>query len=243
MKYTPILSAFFLALLFTTLFSSPLMAQEITGKRTITVMGEGETNVAPDVAVVRFGVVTRHKNPEEARRLNAEAASEAMNAVRALGIEERNIQLETLRLQPVREYNQEAKRYEEVGFEAIRQVKVDVEDLEKLPALVATVVQKGANRLVGIAYDLKAKDASRNEALREAAAKAREKAQLLASALGATLGQVLTIHEQNFYYAPPQPYMRTEAMAMKADAAPEPDAYASGEIEVRASVQVVFEIE
>lgn len=226
------------------LFATTAMAQhEDTRLRTITVSGEGTVDVIPDQATVRFGIVTRANDPETARQRNAEAAREAMNAVRSLGVAERKIQMQTLQLQPAREYNQETRRYEEVGFEAIREVVVVVEDLDTLPTLVAQVVQRGANRLNGIHYDLQDRDAVRDEALRKAVQRARAKAALMATTLGADLGPVLQIAEQGLVM--PRPQMQVEAMYARASAdqaAPEPEAYAAGEIEVRATVQVVFEL-
>ena len=209
-------------------------------KRTVTVSGEGLVRVEPDQATVRFGVVTRAEDPEEARRLNAAAASEAMNAVRALGVEERKMRLETLRLQPAREYNAQTRRWDNIGFEATRQIVVELDDLEQLPTLVAEIVQKGVNRLDGIAYDLKDRVEARNEALRKALGDARGKAALMASTLGEELGRVLTISEQSFSFPRPMVRMAQAEMVMGKATAPEPEAYAAGEIEVRAVVQVVF---
>jgi hypothetical protein len=83
----------------------------------------------------------------------------------------------------------------------------------------------------------------RNDALREAAENARDKARLLAETLGARLGPVRMINEQSFSM-PPMRVRSAEmtAMAAKADAQPEPDAYAAGEMEVTASVQVSFDL-
>ena len=50
-------------------------------QRTLTVSGEGILPVMPDQASVRFAVSTRHEDPEDARRLNAETSKLAMNAV------------------------------------------------------------------------------------------------------------------------------------------------------------------
>ena len=225
------------------LFMLPVQAQDMDtkdDKRTISVSGEGIVRAEPDQATVRFGIVTRAEDPEEARRLNAAAAREAMNAVRALGVDEGRMRLESLRLQPAREYDAQTRRYNDIGFEATRQVVVEVEDLETLPALVAEIVQKGANRLNGIAYELKNRTAARNEALQKAMADAREKAHLMAATLDEEIGQVLTINEQSFSFPQPQIRMAQAQMAVAKSAEPEPDAYAAGEIEVRAVVQVVF---
>ncbi len=224
----------------------PTQAQDMTmpqKHRTVSVGGEGIVQAEPDQATVRFGVVTRAEDPEEARRLNAAAAAEAMNAVRALDVAERKIRLETLSLQPAREYNPQTRRYDEVGFEAVRQVIVELDDLEKLPTLVARIVQKGANRLDGISYDLKNRDEARDEALRKALTNARDKARLMAQTLDVALGPVLTIAEQSFDFPRPVLRMAQAEMALSKDAAPEPDAYAAGEIEVRATVQVVFALQ
>ena len=165
--------------------------------RTLSVAGEGILQVVPDKATVRFAVSTRHKDPEDARRLNAETSKQAMNAVRELNIEERKMKMQGLRLNPVHEYNQKQKRNEQVGYEAQRELTVEVEDLDTLPSLVSIVVQSGANRLQGVEYGLQDKEAARNQALVQAIEKARNKAQLMASTLSVELGNVLQVTEQS----------------------------------------------
>ena len=210
--------------------------------RTVSVSGEGVIKAVPDKATVRFGIATRHDDPEEARRENAEIAKETMNAVRSLGVDERKLRLETLRLQPVREYNPETRRPEDKGFEAVRELVVEIVDLEVLPTLISQVVQKGANRLNGVSYGLQNKDAVRNEALVKALTAARQKAELMVKTLGADLGEVLQINEQSFSFPTPVVRMSDQPMMMaKAEAAaPEPEAYAAGEMDVKAVVQVIF---
>lgn len=222
----------------------PAMAQDNDDtRRTVSVSGEGTARAAPDMATVRFGVVTEADDPEAARQQNAESAREAMNAVRELGVPEEDMRLETLRLQPRYEYDNDRRRREIIGYEATREVVVELDSLDLLPTVVAQVVERGANRLSGVQYDLRDRDSVRNEALQEAVTKARDKARLLAESLDAGLGRVLQISEQNYDF--PRPFVRMEA-AMAADqqaAAPEPEAFAAGEIEVNATVQVVFELE
>ena len=228
------------------LSAGPVSAQTIGdllrgSERTVSVTGEGEVRVEPDEATVRFGVVTQDENPEAARERNAEASSQAMNAVRELGIPEGHIRLEMLRLEPTYEYDEQRRTREIVGYEAIRMVVVELDDLEKLPTLVARVVQQGANRLEGIEYGLQERSQARNEALQEALRDARAKAELMAGTLDEQIGQVLRIEEQNIDF--PRPVIQTSARAFdKAEsaAAPEPDAYAAGEIEVTANVHVSF---
>ncbi len=211
-------------------------------ERTVTVGGEGTVDAEPDEAAVQFAVVTRAETAEAARRENAEAAESAMNAVRALGIAERKIQLLTLRLDEEWDYrnNQRVRK----GFIARRDVKVTIEDLDLVPGLVAEVVQQGANELGGIRYGLQNREAVEDEALRAAVARARRKAQLMAEALGARLGGVVRIAESGVHSPRPQPVMYARAeMAMDERQESNPGAYAAGEITVRATVTVVFELE
>jgi uncharacterized protein len=193
---------------------------------------------------VRFGVVTRDEDPVKARQLNEEASAKALEAVRNLGVPERKMKVTVLQLNEIREYDRERRRQISAGFEAIRQVVVELDELDKLPQLIAQVTQHGANRLFGISYDISNRDVIRNEALKKAAADAREKATVLSSELNVTLGKVLTVNEQSFHFPGPIPVRAM--MADQREAAMDmgtPEAYAAGEIEVRAQVQIEFLIE
>lgn len=235
-------STVLLSLILAGILVLPVAAQE-ANPPTVTVSGEGTVTTQPDRAVVRFGVVTRAETAPEARTNNATAAKNAMNAVRDLDVPEEKMRLESLRLQPRYEYNDENDRRELVGYEATRQAVVELDRPDVLPQLVADVVEGGANRLDNIDYQLSDRSRFRDEALREAAQSARDKAGLLAETLGADLGPVRTINEQNFDFVRPRPQPARMQMAKTADAAQaEPEAYAAGEIEVSAQVQVVFDL-
>ncbi|MFB6229936.1 MAG: SIMPL domain-containing protein [Salinibacter sp.] len=230
-----------LSLLLAVLAVVPAAAQD-DDRSTVTVSGEGTATAQPDQAVVRFGVVTQAQAAEKARTQNATAAKKAMNAVRALDVPEEKMRMESLRLQPRYEYDDEDERTL-VGYEATRQVVVELGRLEVLPQLVADVVESGANRLSNISYQLSDRTQFRNEALRKAARAARNKARLLAETLDAELGPVHAINEQSFDFVRPQVKTARAGMAKATSGAQaDPEAYAAGEIEVSAQVQVVFNL-
>lgn len=210
--------------------------------RSIRVSGEGLMETPPDMAVVQFSIVTNADSPERARTLNGEASRKAMNAVRALGLDETDLQMRTLRLQPHRVWNSEKRTWEEKGFEATRGVEATVRDLEQLPQLVADIVDEGANRIDGVRYDLDDRQELQREALKQAVADAEAKAEAMVGVVGASVGTVITIEEQGV--SVPQPIFRNfEAMASKdASGGAEPEAFAGGLIEIRANVVVVFEL-
>ncbi|WP_263787177.1 SIMPL domain-containing protein [Salinibacter grassmerensis] len=220
--------------------AGPVAAQD-DDRSTVSVSGEGTVTAQPDQAVVRFGVVTRAATAEQARSQNASSAKDALNAVRALDVPDEKMRMERLRLQPRYEYNDEKNQRERVGYEATRQVVVELDRLELLPQLVADIVNSGANRVDNIDYQLSDRTQFRNEALREAARAAREKARLLSETLDARLGAVRTINEQSFDFVRPQPRVaRMEMAKTTSTGQEEPEAYAAGEIEVSAQVQVTF---
>lgn len=218
-------------------------AQGAPPVRTLTVSATDTLRVAPDRAVLRFAVVTRSRQPEEVRRLNDEASRRALDAVRALGVPERQIQVRQLSLGEDVEFRD--GRRVRLGFVARRAVEVVLDDLDLLPAVVAAVVEQGATELGGIAYEVRDRRAHEDEALRRAAQRARQKADVLASTLGATLRGVHSVSESSTTFAPPMPWARTAMfdVAVAAHAEADPGAYAPGEITVEASITVVFELE
>ncbi len=238
------ISLFLWAVLLLIIFGKYGYAQAEIQQQTVSVSGEGIVKVEPDLVTVRFGVVTRDDDPVKARQLNEEAAGNALNAVRALDVEERKIKVTVLQLNELREFDRERRRQIPAGFEATRQVVVELDDLDKLPAMIAQVTQHGANRLFGLSYDIQDREQAQNDALRKAAANAREKASVLTAALDVELGRVLRIQEQSFRFPGPVAVraMTTEQMDAAMDMG-SPEAYAAGEIEGRAQVQIEFLIE
>ena len=195
--------------------AAPAQEPEPTARPTVSVSAEGVVEAEPDRAVLRFGIVTRAAEAEEARAENEAAAAEAMNAARALGITEEDLRLETLQLFPQEERDPDTGRVRRITYEATRLLTVRVDSLPLVPTLVARVVQQGANRLDGLEYELSRRDSVRDAALQEGVATARQKA---------------------------RPMMRMEMAEARGQAEPDPDAYAPGRVEVRATVSVVWEL-
>lgn len=213
-------------------------------QNTVTVTGNGSVMTRPDRATVYFSVVSEHRDPKETRRMNEETARGVVSAVREMGIEESKIQLQALRLQPLREFDPQTRQYIEKGYAAVRQLKVELANIDQLPDLVSTVVDQGANRLDRVFYDIKDEDSYKDQALVKAVTRARNKAEIMAENLGVEVGSVLEIEEMNM--SDPFPVLRSEPRATvvtaKSEGASGQDAFSAGEIEVQAAVRVVFRI-
>lgn len=218
------------------LVAGGVAAAEQDDPRSVTVGGSATVHAAPDRADVRLAVVTQRDSAEAARADNEAAAAETLSRIREQAIDDSDVRTADLRLQPRHEYDPETREHREIGFEAVREIHVHVRDPERLPALIAEVVAGGANRLHSVQYDLDDRTEARNEALREAALAARDKAHVLASTLEAELGRVVAIREQRYDFGRP----RMAQLETVSDRAGDPEAWAPGEIEVTAEIEVRF---
>ena len=213
-------------------------AQEAVAERPrqISVTGQGQVDVAPDMAVVRIGVTHQSEVAAEALQQTSDALARMLERLTGLGIEARDVQTANLSLNPVWRDSSDGRRQPEPwGFEASNVVSLRLRDLAQVGAVLDALVSDGANRLEGISFALQEPQAVQDEARRLAVADAQRKAALYAEAAGVTLGPVLSLSEG--HDAAPRPMMMD--MAMRAEAVP----VAAGEVGLRASVQMVFGVE
>ena len=239
----PIIAVAILAAVLLFADASNLSGQDTRDQpRVISVTGKGKVTSPPDVATIRFNVVTRDADPETARAANAEASKQALNTIRNLGVDEDKIQLDHLSLAPLREWDQEKRRHIDIGFEVNRGVLVELDDLDLVPTVVAQIVQSGANRISRVGYSLSNDDEAQVNALARAVENARDKATVMLSALNESLGKVVEVREQSVH--PPTPIVRAyAATAVEKSSDSSPEAYAPGLIEVTAQAVVTFEIQ
>lgn len=204
--------------------------------RVLTVTGTGEVARAPDMAVIRVGVVAQDKSASTALSRSSEAMVRMQQRLAEQGIEARDIQTTQLSLTPVYENASGTRTRKIIAFEAMNAVLVRVRDLPSTGAVLGTLVEDGANRIDGISFTLQDSQESMDEARRRAVADARRKAEVLADAAGVELGALRDLREAGG--GAPRPMMM-ERMAMDA-AASVP--IAEGEISLSATVTMVYEL-
>jgi hypothetical protein len=237
-----------LALVLALTLSAPALAQGLrldVGQtpRTITVAGDAVVPAPPDRALVTFGVETEGQEPRETLRRHEEEVQRVLTAVRRMRIADREIEVQSLSLGERYDHTPDG-RPRRTGYVASRTVTITLDDLTRVPDLVSTVVQEGANRLYGLAYTLRDADRYEDEALREAYVRAREKADQFAAASGVTLGRIVAAQEQGTLAYPPVPMPMANVARMEAVMADGAGgAYSTGAQEVRAAVVVTFQIQ
>ncbi len=225
----PMLRILFVLLL-TALTAIPLSARAVD--RLVTVTGYAAVSVAPDSAMIRVGVTSLGKNAREASAANAKQMTAVIEAIKASGIDGRDIQTSRLSLQPQYDANKPgAARL--TGFRATNEVTIRIRVIGNLPTILDHAITAGANEMSGIEFVVSQQSKLLDQARGEAIADAHRKAELYAQAAGAKLGRVIAITEQGAS-PPPRPMMQ----ALRAGAVP----VVPGERTLQASVTVSYEL-
>lgn len=214
--------------------SAPFSAAD---RNLLSVSGTGEVTVKPDVAYINMGVTTRDPDATKVQKDNAAAMNAVIAAIKAAGIDEKDIKTSAFNMYPV--YNYETQPQTITGYEINNTVSVTINDLTKVGAAITAAMGAGANTTNGISFALKDSDAAYQEALKLAVAKAEAKAKTMAEASKIKLGAPASISEGGVSIVYP---MMERAADMAKAAADIGSTVQAGELKVSASVSIVYEI-
>lgn len=204
------------------------------GLSRLTVTGEGEARIAPDMATIQLGVTTQAASAAEAMRQNAQGQTAVIDALTGAGIEAADVQTSGLSLNPVMDYG-EGRAPTVTGYQASNMVSVRVTDVPRLGEVLDAIVAAGANEINGISFTRDDSAATEDQARRAAVEDARHKAGILAEAAGLTLGPVLVLRDSPDPQGPRPMMMEARAAS---DAAGVP--IAAGEVAMTAMVEMQF---
>jgi uncharacterized protein len=173
---------------------TPGAATDGTTEHTLSVTGSGKVTVIPDIATINLGVVIERPTAKAAREAAAVAMTAVVDAVRKLGIADKDIATANVSLNPVYDYpNNAAPKIR--GYQLQNTISITVRDLAKLSDLLDNSVIAGATTVNGISFDVADRTAAEAQA-REAAVKdARTKADTLANGLGVRITGVASVAE------------------------------------------------
>lgn len=184
-------------------------AEEKRMERTITVSGTARVAAEPDVARLTSGVTSEADTAREALARNTEAMRKVIAALKGKGIDPRDIQTSSFRVEP--KYSTPKDRAPGIiGYRVVNQVHVAVRDLARLGEILDELVTSGANQLGGLDFEVTKADVLKDTARTEAVANALRKARLLAGAAGAQIGDVVAIAEE-FEQGPMPGHVMTRA--------------------------------
>jgi uncharacterized protein len=160
----------------------------------ISVTGEATVSVPPDLAEVEAGVTSDAKTAREASETNNATMGKLLLALKAAGIDARDIQTSRLSLQPQNAPNRTGSAAI-TGYRASNRVTVRLRDVSKVAGTIDMLVGAGANDIGGINFMVSQASKLLDDARTQAVADARRKAEIYARAAGVTLGAPLNISE------------------------------------------------
>jgi uncharacterized protein len=184
-----------------TLTDTPEPAQEPTStcdsSRSIHVSGTAVVNVLPDRALIQLGVQSNGRTPKEVQARNAATISKVIKAVKALGVEAKDISTDRYIIEPI------YVPYDSLnidGYRIYNIVSITMRDVDKTSDAIAVAFQSGANQVVNVEFYTSELRKYRDQAREMAMKAASEKASALSQAAGADTGCVLNISENSWSY-------------------------------------------
>ncbi len=207
--------------------------------RSISVTGTGQVRAEPDIATVNTGVEVRAETVAAARAGAAEASNAIIAALRAHGVDERDVRTVDFYVYPEYDYRDETPRV--TGYVFSNTVQVTVRDVERIGELIDAIAVAGGDavRFGGISFAHADPGALSGEARELAIADARGRAEQLAELTGVTLGSIVSVVETSWA----APYAGFSPRAEFAAADSLGPSIQPGTSAVTVTVQAVWEIE
>lgn len=205
----------------------------------IIVSGEGQSTVAPDLALLTLSVMREAKTARAALDANNDAMAAVIAAMKSAGIKDRDLQTAGIQINPRYNYTNKpdgSQEAELVAYQVTNTLSVRIRDIDKTGEILDKAVSLGVNQGGGISFSNEDPKAAVTEARKKAVADAMAKAKTLAEAAGVSIGRVLEITDQNIAPAP----MPINAKAFDAAGAAVP--VQAGENAYAVQVTVTFEL-
>ncbi|WP_407282235.1 SIMPL domain-containing protein [Methanolobus sp. WCC1] len=180
-----------LALMAATLYAgSQGTAQENT-EHTISMSGYAEQKVVPDTASISIGVVTQEITANGSSSENAVIMNSIVNELKALGLEDREMQTSYVSVSPV--YNYTGGRTI-TGYSASNSVDITTKKLDMINEIIDRSAAAGANQIGSLSFSVSdtMQKELRDELISEAVTDSRLKADMLASSLNVKITGVKT---------------------------------------------------
>jgi uncharacterized protein YggE len=209
---------------------SVAVAQETTPPA-ISVSARGEVRVTPDRAQVQLSVQTRATTAADAVRDNAARQTQVIQAIRKLGIPDRQISTEGYSVSPETRNDKESLTPRIVSYRVSNTISVTLTDVSLVGRLLDAAVESGANDVSSIAFFSSEAESAYQRALAAATANATAEARAIATAAGGRLGALIDLGAASQNWASP---MTGRADRLMAAAIPTP--IMAGEQTVSASV-------
>lgn len=222
-----------------------------SGPITISVSGEAEITAVPDVAKFTMTVTEKGADGTAAQGAATTKVNDIIAALKAAGVDEKDIKTDYYNLYPVYKYEQTpcpmGSYYcpsEEIedGFEVSHTITVKVRETDKAGQLLAMVGEKGATNVSSLEFVVDNDDAVKAEARAKAIADAKAKAEVLAKDLGVRITKMVGYYEDEGYVTPYYGYGMGGDMMAKEMSEQATPSIPSGENTVTSNVTITYQV-
>ena len=214
------------------------ITQAIAGTR-LDLNAVGEVSRVPDVAIISTGVTTRAATASGAIQQAATRMARVRAALKAAGIDDRDIQTSNLNLNPDYRYdnNQPPKL---TGYTASNQLTVRFRDIANSGKIIDALVSEGANQINGPTLTIDKPEAALDEARARAVVAGRTRADLYARSLGMRVVRLVAVSESASSYPvrPPMAVMMEARGQVAADSKIDP-----GEQKLQVNLAMTYELQ
>ncbi|MDG2122856.1 MAG: SIMPL domain-containing protein [Verrucomicrobiales bacterium] len=234
MKITTLLAA-------SLILPSLTLAQNTPTPPLVSVTGEAEIRVAPDIVLITLGVEVREPKLDAATERHSTQISGLIDFVKSIGIDEKNIQTDYINIRL--NYNPSVSRTQPDHYQVTKNLTVRLTDITRFEPLLAGALKNGANNVHNVQFltsELrKHRDAARANAIKAA----KQKAVDLTTALGQSVGRVYKIQEHGGGHAYSRSALMTQNSIQSFSAGTAGGEFAAGQIAITANVSVSFVIQ
>ena len=209
----------------------------------ISVSGQGEIDVVPDLAILNLGVEARAATVALARTQAARSLDQMVQVLKDRNIEDRDIQTRFFNISPEYIFNRSTERQELTGYRVNNQLSVRVRDIANIGPIIDEVADAGGDlvRIQGINFSVEDTEALENLAREAAVNDMLNKAQQFADLTGVNLGRPVFLAESGGSVSTIGQSVSRLAFADAEGAVSTP--ISAGELTVSVFVQGVFAIE
>ncbi|RDC60364.1 uncharacterized protein HME9302_01568 [Alteripontixanthobacter maritimus] len=224
-----------------TLLAAPLSAAEVTLESNgpvveLTVMEE--VKARPDIVEIGAGVSTEARTAVAAMQSNAQQMSAVIARIKALGIDEDDIQTSGIRLNPQYDYNQNTRKQVFRGYEVVNQVSVTLREVDRTGPVLDALVASGATNLSGPGFRIEDETAAKDAARRAAMETALQRARDYAGMAGYSNVRLLSVNETVRNEMRPMGRVTMDAMTEEAASTP----VQPGMVSTGVSVTITYEM-
>ncbi|MHB8104965.1 MAG: SIMPL domain-containing protein [Dehalococcoidales bacterium] len=208
----------------------------------ISVSGQGKVYAIPDIAILSLGIQAQEETVAAAQAEANAAMEKVMAALKAAGVDEKDIQTQYYSIQQVTQYIDKTQQNKIVGYQVTNTVTAKVRKVDDTGKVIDAVVAAGGDltRINSISFTVDDPTPYYNQAREQAATYAKAKAAQLADLSGVKLGKVISVSENTYLQSSNVYYDRSVAVPTASGSG---TSVSAGQLEIDATIQINYAID